>query len=590
MDQADPDFPEQVAAALARGRRAYAEGKFEEAEAADLEARDLAVQARCEHGEARALRFIGLCRYRRGHLAESEAALRAAMAKASSLQWLREELLAHNHLGATLRKAGRLDDADEIFRGALERADPATQLDARARLLGNYGAFLDDLGEEQAAGEYYARYEELTGLLKDPGRLANARGLVSRSARRRGDHRTALVKALDEVRLGEFARNPGRAGRGWLHVAQANAAIGDVVGAEQAFAEAEAIVVGQDVRTPIELAVARGRFLLAQHRIHEAHEQVERARRALSSLSAGEDEHRARVHELGADVASEAGLHGEALWYLGEAMEAHLRRFEPIKNLRLRDSTGKRRTQLIEFAGRLRREAGIVERDAEELERVDALVKRLGADAPAAPAPLHEPIAVWHRRVRDRAVERWERLIPGFELLDDTTRGDLVLADVVSLGPVGDLSRSLLLLMSTIERELRDRVLDRLESPPRSAGGRRSRLATLIGRENYRPALGDIVEALVEPPFGFPATDPRMVVARAMPTADFSSLGALTSEVADVQGVCIGKPIEQRNQIAHGHRHRLPRIGADAIRRVLTLGPRPVLATVAGLAQLDPTR
>jgi hypothetical protein len=127
------------------------------------------------------------------------------------------------------------------------------------------------LGEAQAAAEHYARYEELLGLLDDPGRLANARGLVSRATRLRGDLATALAKAEDERRLGVQVKQPLREGRGWMHMAQAHAAAGDNPQAEHAFAEAAALLAdGGDVRTPIEIATARGRFYLGIGRIHDA--------------------------------------------------------------------------------------------------------------------------------------------------------------------------------------------------------------------------------------------------------------------------------------------------------------------------------
>lgn len=222
-------------------------------------------------------------------------------------------------------------------------------------------------------------------------------------------------------------------------------------------------------------------------------------------------------------------------------------------------------------------------RDTAELARVDQLLARLGADAPGTREPASEAITAWQGRVRERAAERWRRLLPDFALVGDATRGDLVLADVVSLGPVGDLSRSLLLLFSAIERKLRERLLIPLRGASSWGDKRRSKLAAVLDRVDHPAGLGAILGALQEPAAGYPTSDPRMVLARTLPAGSLSGLFDLQMELTGVDGTAVGKPLDQRNAIAHGRGVGLPRIGADAIRRLLTLGPRPVLATVIGI-------
>lgn len=576
------DIPEEVLQALARGRSAYLHGEYRLAEAANRDALARAERLGSAEGAARAWRYLGLCAYRRGDSTGSARLLEAALVAAEALGWESEVLLIHNHLGATYRKLGRLDDADRVFRDALRRADPRRHLVARARLLGNFGAFLDELGDERAAAEYYARYEELLSLMDDPGRLANAHGLVSRAARMRGDLPTAEAKAREELRLGVTCGQPTREGRGWMHLAQALAAAGRADEAERAFGEAEhRLSTGGDRRTPIEIAVAIGRFFLDTNRIHEAHAQVGRAAAALAALDPSEHEHRARVSELAAKVASAAGLHGEALWHMGEALEGQLRRFEPISDERLRPYTQGRRRALVELARRLLEEAGSVGRGDDEDARVEDLLARL-TGAPPRQEPASETVHAWRHRVRTEAELRWSRLLPGlYPGLTEQTRQDLVLADVVSEGPVGDLPRSLLLLFATFERELRARVVSPLGRVP--GRPRASQLHQLLAKDRHF-GLADITDALIEPASGFGEGDARVSLERRLrdPGA-LVALRALRAEVTRVDGRRMQAPTAWRNDVAHGRVGPASRLDGDAVRRVLTLGEGAPLGVVLGM-------
>lgn len=581
------DIPEDVRAALERGRAAYREQRYADAEREDGEAQARAIRAGSAAGEIRATRLLGLCAYRRGALVRSAEQLEEARERARGAEWVSEELLACNHLGATYRKLGRLEAADRVFREALERANPRDFLEARARLLGNYGAFLDDLGDERAAAEMYARHEELLGLLDDPGRLANARGLVSRASRMRGDVAQAEAKAQDEIRLGGRARSPLREGRGWLHLAQARAEAGGAADADAAFRAAAALIGGSgEPRVRVELALAQGRFLLGAGRLQEADEAVSRARTAIEDLSDQEDEHRARVYTLAAEVAGAAGLHGEALWYLERALEAQLRRFEPIADPALRRLTVGRRRELLALAHRLTEEAGLVERGPDELRRVDALLARLGDPPIPHDPPLAEPMDRWRARVREEATRRWSRLLPGaFTDLSESTRSDLLLADVVAQGPVGDLSRSLFLILTTIERELRDRLLVPLrQGAALSRGGRTgSRLRRLLA-DDRPPGLGEMLVAFLESPSSFADDDPlRALRARLSQSTALDTFARLREGVTSVDGHALPSPHELRNRIAHGEPWAESRTAADAVRRALTLGPGAPLGRILHL-------
>ena len=580
-----PDIPAEVLAALQRGRASYLAQDYATAERADGEALGLAEQLGSAAGATRAARLLGLCAYRRGESERSAKLLEGARQRAQEIGWEAEELLVCNHLGATYRKLGRLEEADTVFREALRRADPRRHLEARARLTGNYGAFLDDLGDERAAAEYYARYEELLGLLDDPGRLANAHGLVSRAARMRGDVGLAEAKALEERRLGALSGQRTREGRGWMHLAQACAASGRHDEAEEAFRQADELLTSPgDARAPIEIASARGRFLLGVGRLHEAYEQVGRARAALDGLSGGEHEHRARVSLLAAEVAGQAGLHGEALWHLANALESQLIRFDPISDPRLLRFTAGRRTALADLAQRVLDEAGVVDRAPEERTRVEELRRRLTVDLPVTAPAAPEPVERWRLRVRSEAERRWERLLPGtFATLSPASRGDLVLGDVVSQGPVGDLSRSLFLLFATIERELRERVFEPVRTAvrPVSGRGKPSILNGLVS--GGRPfGLGDMVDALLQPPAGFGPDDPRVRLDGRL-KIEFHGLGRLRETVLRVDGGALPTPLRHRNDIAHGRPWEGDRTDADAVRRVLTLGAEATLGGVLGI-------
>src|SRR5205823_5609546 len=114
-------------------------------------------------------------------------------------------LLVQNHLGATLRSLGRLEEAHVVFTAAIKKAG-STWLRARGRLLGNLGALLDEFGQRAHADDSYARYDELMSAFNDPHRIANARGLVGRSAELRGDYELAARYYKDEF---EYAKKVG---------------------------------------------------------------------------------------------------------------------------------------------------------------------------------------------------------------------------------------------------------------------------------------------------------------------------------------------------------------------------------------------
>lgn len=520
---------------------------------------DLARGLRDPAGEARVLRLYGAAAYDHLQVERSEALLREARTRAEEGGWESETLLAMNHLGATLRKRGKLDQAARVFEEGLARAHPRDFHFERARLMGNYGALMDDLGDLGGAAELYGRYEELLGLLPDPplDRLANAHGLVSRVYRQRGDFDRALVKAQSEQRLGEQSGDAYREARGWQHIAQAQADLGDVAAAEQSYLQATDVLKRSSyLRAHLSLAHAHGRFYLGLGRLHQAQAMVDRAVQQLRSLSAEEDEHRAKVAQLAAEVAAAAGLHGEALWHLREALEAQVRRYENLSAPELLRRTRGRREELARLGEQLSREAAQVNRDESELEPVRELLGKLGV-GPATPVPP-EDVTSWRERIGEVSRERWAKLLPA--TLTKSTRTDLVLADLLSHGQVGDLPRSLFLILATLERELRERVY----KVPRTSETHRSE--SVPGPERW--GLVRLVDGL----------DASGVEAQVV----------LCVKRVLEQPVALSGPVpitasQLRNDVAHGRLPDLSRVEADAIRRMLVLGEDAVLPRVVGL-------
>jgi hypothetical protein len=197
-------------------------------------------------------------------------------------------------------------------------------------------------------------------------------------------------------------------------------------------------------------------------------------------------------------------------------------------------------------------------------------------------------VDVWRTRIRNEAEVRWRRLLTEhFDHLPDPTRRDLILADVVSAGPVGDLSRSMLLLFTMIEREIRERLFDPLKALV-GAPSRRTRGGSMLHRllTQRRPCgLGDMVDALLETPNGWPEDDARVHLERRLATSgQLDGLRVLREPVLDVEGTSLPVPTTWRNDVAHGRPWSASRAQGDAVRRVLTIGAAAPLRVVVGIS------
>ena len=563
----------EVAGLLREAREAYVAGNYRRAESLDAAAKERAGSLGCVAGVVRAQRLLGLCSYRLGEAQTSVARLEEALAAAERLDWVAEGLLVRNHLGASLRKTGDLERAHEVLHRGLEAARGREFLAIRARLLGSMGALLDDLGDLDAAADHYARYQELLWLTDDAARQANAAGLVGRVQRLRGNHGAALASARDERRLGRVAGVAVREARGALHEAQALVGLGQHDEAEQALDLAERLIREKgDPRNLVRLLGARAEAARARGDLLTADRFCTSAWRDLADAGLGrEAETRARQAEMSAQVSSALGLHGEALWHLGVALEGHLERYGSIKSEGVASLTRHRRAQLRTLATALLDEEGSVERSTAEHARVLELVQRLDSVAGASSSVERgtRNLADWRSEIRSESSKRWGRVFgDDVERLHSETRADLVLVDVLAHGPVGDLARSLFLLFSSLEREFFLRVFD----PLRGIGPERLRVKAKKSREVLKarnpPSLGQMCEFVEE-------ESPALIGSRPDIGRHWESIvdagRALSAAPMCLDGVEGRPPRKLRNAIAHGRGTALERLEADAIRRAVIL-------------------
>lgn len=553
-----------VQSLLDQARHSYQAQEYARALDLDQQALDRALKVACRLGELRSRRFIGLCQYRLTRSEDSEATLRALLPEADQ-GWPMEGLRARVHLGATLRKTGNPVEGLQVLEEALHQASAgpgagaaaSERLDLRARLLGSLGAALDDLGDERAAGEAYGRYHEALLVLDDPRRLSNASGLLSRSLRRRGEAAQALRWAHEALTFAHRAQDPTREANAWMYIAQARAELGQVDDALVALGESEAAVPpGRECRLDIRRLGARARIHLGAGALGSADQATSAALALLGTMESREHEVVGRVHELAAEVAGASGLHGEALHHLALALNAHVERFP---RRAVDESTERRlshrRDQLVDLATRLLTAQGEVGRGGDEVQRVKAAMDRL-CEVVSAPQTERPPspdldVRTWRTQIDCQARTRWKHLVgpASGEILND-----LVLVDVLAHGPVGDLPRSLLLLLVVLERELHHRLV----SPS----------------EGRTPSMGTITRD--------PSTW-RSAIPPEQHEALVGSLGALHVGLNDIQGKPLKAPIALRNDLAHGRLTALSRLQADGYRRCLTLGKHPTLRTVLGL-------
>ncbi|MFO0649340.1 MAG: hypothetical protein U0326_24065 [Polyangiales bacterium] len=593
-----PTFSPQIQERLERGREAFRRQAFAVALEHDEEALVIARETEDRHAQAVCHRFVGLCHYRLASadsLARSEEHFREAIKLCVALSETRLRLIVSNHLGATLRDLGRHDEGYDLFREALRDAVGPDLVEVRARLLGNLGALLDELRQRAGADDCYARYEELLERSEDTRRLANARGLAGRAALLRGDVEEATWRFEDELRRGTANDDLPRCSAARRHLAhlamvrveRAKGATPETIeglakDAESAFdAALTSARESGDLKDQIRVGVRHVEFLRSRGRIAEAHA-------ALTTVRALSDEldHpvlRPKVDQTSARVCADAGLHGEALWYLSRAARRRIDVIRALKNARVREMARAWLDEVRAMADELHDEAFRVPRGDAERDQFKGLIEEINqalgdTHRTDSPKPMDDAWR-WHDQLRTRSRERWATILGSdFERLHEDSQVDLVRADVTYHGAVDDLGRSAHLLALTLERELRERLLQPFREVVRTFPDelRERPEWEQIHDGDRQPSLGTLLRMVAQ-------AEALNVRARFEAVFDRRSLDVLAPIVGLARGVSsvLGTRFDiatVRNDVAHGRPlTALDRVAVDTIKRALTLDAPIVL-------------
>ncbi len=594
-------LPPEPAKCFLDARAAYLQADFKTALQLDTQVLDWADAHQHLIGQILGHRFIGLCHFRLDALDASTNHLTEALRLAEDASCLPQVLLCANHLGATLRRAGKLLEAYELFRKYLERATLPDYIHERARLYGNYGALLDQLGQRAAADDGYARLEELCELLGNPDRLANARGLAARSADLRQDQETALHKYEDERRLAEQSGNVARQVAATLHMARMNGKLKRFRIAEKLCEQGLKLAQAQKHKGRlIDAWECRAEISQLQGKLAASYQASRNALRLLSKLTDHAEKRANNLHRL-AVICRDAGLHGEALHHLMDAAQVRWKLFAPLRaHERLAKMAQDRLLELKELARELVQEGSRVKREAEERTPITQLIrqiwnppgKNLSDEELSAQlgSPPPEDMSQWPERQREKAVALWKkRLLPNtFTKLLPASQKDLVRAELAYSTTVSDLARVAHLLAVVVERELRERII----IPAAKAVFQEQPLP-----ERWeRVSLGDILGVL--------AGTGNLPKAKGVKEFIAQELGPQNEIVdrilrlntplqrEDKRGERF-KLVELRNAVAHGEEVRrfpkLNRLTVDAVKRALVLEDDPPLLAQIARLRLPPS-
>lgn len=593
-------LPDVLYKHFAEAREVYGRGAH--AEALAIDQRLLAAAETAGHHLGRILghRFVGLCLYRLGRLEGSERSFQSALELARKHKEVEQELLLCNHLAATVRRLGRLDDAYELLEAALRRATLPAFLHAHARLLGNLGALLDELGQRARADECYAKFEVLTELLGNAQRLANARGLAARSAELRRDFTTAAAKYEDEFRLAVSSNDVLRQIAAAFHRAQMADHLGRPDDADNLFRQAIELASARPYEKRLIDAHERyAAFLHKQgttspgspsgHRaLARAYYHLRAAERLCKRSDKPQLEKLANVAHALALVCRDAGLRGESLFHLMESVRMRAELYAPLQ--RVRELAQARFGELRGFTDELVAEALRVPRDADEERALEELVVRVQGEAAwqehhkRIEASGGDPVWTWSRLVRGDSKALWrERLLAGvFDDLHEGTRKALVRAELSYHGAIDDLGRCTHLLALAVECELRQRVFipaHRVCQGNHACRGP-SETHNIFRNHNQKRShdqwtLGQILRALTEVFDGSLPLAPndhlhalRRFLAPALPLV--RRVAELGQEIRPLRGGGLHL-VDIRNEFAHALTTDPDRLQVDAIKRTLAL-------------------
>ncbi len=592
-------LPPEPAKLFLEARAAYLQADFKQA--LELDRKVLAWAEAHQHrtGQILGHRFIGLCHFRPDALDASTNHLTEALRLAEDASCLPQVLLCANHLGATHRRAGKLLDAYDLFRVYLERATLPDFIHERARLYGNYGALLDQLGQRAAADDAYARMEELCELIGNPDRLANARGLAARSADLRQDQQTALHKYEDERRLAEQSGNVARRVAATLHMARMNGKLKRFKEAELLCEEGLKLAQAQEHKGRlIDAWECRAEISQLQGKLAASYQG---SNEALQLLDKATDHPEKRANNLRrlAVICRDAGLHGEALHHLMDAAQVRWKLFEPLRaHERLAKMAQDRLLELKELARELVQEGSRVKREPEDRSAIPSLIRQIwkppgenqsDEDLEAQlGSPPPEDISLWPERQRKKAEALWkERLLPDtFTELSSDSQKDLVRAELAYSTTVSDLARVAHLLAVVVERELRERII--IPAAKENISKQREL------KRWQRISLGEILDVLDGTGNLPKAKDVQEYIAQALGKEIVDKILRLKQPLqrADKLGESF-KLIELRNAVAHGEDGRrfptLNRLTVDAVKRALVLEDDPPLLVQIARLRLPPS-
>jgi len=599
-DQIGNLLPPEPAKWFLEARAAYLQADFKNA--LQLDTKVLAWAKDHQHltGQILGHRFIGLCHFRLEALDESTNHLTEALRLAEDASCLPQVLLCANHLGATLRRAGKLLDAYELFRKYLERATLPDYIHERARLYGNYGALLDQLGQRAAADDGYARLEELCELLGNPDRLANARGLAARSADLRDDQETALHKYEDERRLAEQSGNVARQVAATLHMARMNGKLKRFRKAEKLCEQGLKLAQAQKHKGRlIDAWECRAEISQLQGKLAASYRATWTALEHLDEATDHPEKRANNLHRL-AVICRDAGLHGEALHHLMEAAHIRWNLFAPLRaNERLAKMAQDRFRELEELARELLQEGLRVNRETKERSAIQSLIRQIWNPSgkrrsdkkleAQLGSPPPEDISLWPERQRKKAEALWkERLLPDtFTELSSDSQKDLVRAELAYSTTVSDLPRVAHLLAIVVERELRERII---------IPAAKTVFGEQLPKRWQRISLGEILDVLDGTGNLPKAKDVKEYIAQALgPQKEIvESILRLKQPLqrADNLGESF-KLVELRNAVAHGEDGRrfskLSRLTVDAVKRALVLEDDPPLLAQIARLRLPPS-
>ncbi|HFE45548.1 MAG TPA: tetratricopeptide repeat protein, partial [Nannocystis exedens] len=404
-----------------KAKKAYLEGDYHNSLKLNQQLHATAIAQQVFKYQVLGLRFIGLCYYRLDDLGKSETNLQKALdliANDDTADNSRQRLLITNHLCATIRRQGKYDEADKLFRTSLEEATLPHHLNERCRLMGNYGALLDELGQRARADDCYARFEELAELDDKPGRLANARGLAARSAELRGDTDTARKKYEDEKRLAEKAGDKLRILAASIHAARQLPAKESVARLEEILAD-DSSKISQSRQIDAHLAIAAAQFRLAKEHeptaLSSSWYHTNKVLNLAGTSHEGNDSHwekRANALEQMARVCQRAGLHGEAFYYFEKVVNLRYEKYRPLEaNKRIRSMAQSRLETLKDLAAMMVDEAHQVDRDREQRNTLNKLLKHVYGEKKPPQSQVSEKyidVWTWADTERKKAKERWK--------------------------------------------------------------------------------------------------------------------------------------------------------------------------------------